>query len=758
MRKAASRCWMPVVLLFTVRIICGCAGFASRAQTPPPPVAPPGVPTPAPTPVPTPTVANSVTVNGIAGSPATPRPFTISRFFGKGEIPNYAKARVDGTPVASQCDVMTRWPDGSLQHALVSFWAAVPSSGSIKVDFVNDTAGNNSGFLVAADMLSQAYNFGGQMELTSGTTLGLDARALVTAGAFRYWLKGPICTQVILEDRGPALAYDLGWDSAKSFHPIFVATFYPGWSGVKVEFIGENAWTTKNQDLSYSLVLKTGNPLNSTPVYSKPTFTHAARTRWRKVFWSGTEPGAVNIDYNLPYMIQSRVLPNFDLSKKVPTSAISDDVAAFNASDKGEINGNALWQKDMPGTGGRPDIGLFPAWYVRYLYTFDPQLYQVMMGNAAASGSVPVHNRESAAGRFFDEAKTLDAFGRPLSLDARPLVSMLGLSGAADAINPIGPASSNGWAVDLAHEGSFAFVPYLITGDWYFLEEVYFFAANDLATSDPGVCEWCRNGPWGLLPSAIQTRGQAWGLRNVAHAALAAPDGTPEKAYFTQKLNNNIAIREGEQNITDGAFYDPSPTSKWTWGRNVVGGGRSNPLHFLNIGELLGETELIISGSPFASENCDSPWMYNYNHIVFGHIEELGFPINKLRQNLALNLLHMLKDPGFNPYLAGAYRVPVTMVSTRTYYQQWADVKQAYKTSFGTPPVNLQTIATWPENDAADMEHGYPRILKAAASFLPGINDGALKGQDAWDWVVASVGYQELEGVNPKWSILPRPR
>src|SRR2546425_4871875 len=42
---------------------------------------------------------------------------------------------------------------------------------------------------------------------------------------------------------------------------------------------------------------------------------------------------------------------------------------------------------------------------------------------------------------------------------------------------------------------------------------------------------------------------------NLAHAALAAPDGSPEKAYFQQKLNNNIAVREGKYNITDGAFY-----------------------------------------------------------------------------------------------------------------------------------------------------------------------------------------------------------
>src|SRR5690242_2526769 len=74
-------------------------------------------------------------------------PFTISRFFARGEIPHYARARLLGQSLETQCDVKTRWPDGSVQHALVSFVAKVQAGKPVPVDFVDQTAGNNSGGL-----------------------------------------------------------------------------------------------------------------------------------------------------------------------------------------------------------------------------------------------------------------------------------------------------------------------------------------------------------------------------------------------------------------------------------------------------------------------------------------------------------------------------------------------------------------------------------------------------------------------------------
>ena len=58
-----------------------------------------------------------------------------------------------------------------------------------------------------------------------------------------------------------------------------------------------------------------------------------------------------------------------------------------------------------------------------------------------------------------------------------------------------------------------------------------------------------------------------------------------------------------------------------------------------------------------------------------------------------------------------------------------------------------------------DVEHGYAQIVRAATSFLPGITDGSLSGQSAWNWMNSPTqGVSNQSGLNdnPKWAILPR--
>jgi len=700
-------------------------------------------------------VPNSVFLTGARAE--QDQPITLSRVFAQGDIPHYAQAVVDGVPVPTQCNVKTRWPDGSVQHALISFWFR-PTGRRIEVRFQDQAEGRDSGGLSADQMLSTDYDFGAVIELLNdGRTLRADARAMLAQGAFQYWLRGPICTQVIIEDRTPARQFDLGWDEHRSFHPIFVATFYPGWRGVRVELIGENAWTTALQDLSYRLQLYVGNPPRL--VYQKESLTHYARTRWRKVFWSGPEPVDVNVDYNLAYMVESRVVPNYDLSLRVPSSAVEQEYQAFLRSDQGEINGSAQWTRQFGTTGGRGDIGLFPRWYVRYLYTFDRRLREVMLGNAAASGHVPIHYREGDPGRPFLNTTGVTAFGRVLSVDARPTVWSWRLDWHAtapkDRITPVKPLSSqHGWGPDLAHQPDFAFVPYVITGDWYFLEELYFWAAYNVAASDPckdDRADYCRGAEWGIINSILQTRAVAWGLRTLGHAAFAAPDGSPEKQYFTQKLHNNIAVREGFLDIRDGRFYDPAPGSLWSWGRRVLGQNLDNPLRYMDLEDRHAAVTEFVSdpASPYAVSRVNSPWMMNFVHIVLGHLEELGFPVRRLRQEMAIHLLGQLLHPDYNPYLAGAYRIPVLRASDNKYFDNWQAVRFAY-------PESLRDIQRWPQNDETDVEHGYPHILRAAASFVATLQVGGYDGRQAWEWVEQHVNQQDRLRSNPKWAILPR--
>jgi len=653
--------------------------------------------------LPLPALDNSIAVTDLSGGTQSARPITVSRVFAQGEVPDFAQPFIGGVPPSIwQCDRKTTWSDGSLQHALISFTATVPASSAIVVEFRNNTNPCSTGNAAACDAasLSQsgmlAFNsgaWGASIEATaSGIAKSASARTMLAAGAWSYWLRGPAVTQVIVEDRTSARAYDFGWTctasctgnysaatwaddlTGRSIHPIFVLTFYPGWSGVKVEYIMENAWTTALQDQRYTLTLKSGNALATTE-FGPYAFTQYARTHLRKVFWDAAAPAAIKMDFNLPYMVYSKALPAYDTKLTVSTSALTAEHTTFLNSTNADsplactASGTRCgsYLKAFGTTGGAGDRGYLPRWFVRLLYTSDATLFSDMIAQGEMSGTVPIHYRESLSGRFFDEADLVPAIGRTVSIDARPTFRSSNLTSTsqntADKVTPLATLSSgHNWGPDLAHQASFAYVPYLLTGDWYFLEELYFWGANNLAWSNPSLNQsGARHASWGVV--ADQIRGEAWALRNIAHAAFFAPDGTPEKTYFTQKAAYNLAAIEGMYNIQDGAGYSPCSTnpfnpnietSQWCWGRNMRMRSRPDPLFLIGSGS--GEVENLDTN--FVRDG-NSPWMQAYNVVVWRHLAELGLGFGRLHDVMVGHFIQKVKHPQSNPFIVEEYRVPV---------------------------------------------------------------------------------------------------
>src|SRR2546422_356980 len=117
-------------------------------------------------------------------------------------------------------------------------------------------------------------------------------------------------------------------------------------------------------------------------------------------------------------------------------------------------------------------------------------MLEVLEGNAAASGHVPIHLRESDASKKFDDIGSVSAGGRVVSLDARP----------RDLPAPLVPLSqTHGWVADQAHQPDLVFIPYITQGDWYYLEELWFWSAYNLRAGAPGTCYYCRHDDWGYF-------------------------------------------------------------------------------------------------------------------------------------------------------------------------------------------------------------------------------------------------------------------
>jgi hypothetical protein len=663
-------------------------------------------------------VSDTVTVRN-PGAAQTNRPVSFPRYFVEGEIPTCAQAVQNGNALTTQCDVKTRWSDGSVQFAMISFVIpALDAEGSYTVTFQDQTC-STAGYLTKQQILNAdapwSANLGAQIVTANGDAVqSFDLRNMlndwdgVDGGAngldVRYWLKGPVVSQLIVENKSTR-AYDAGWQHQsvtvsgamptgavgssipitvsdgsrlqvgdilkieservqvsavagntatiargygvtgscstvtggvpgcpathtngaaayilrtaavdtvnRSLHPIFVVTVWNTWAVVKIQMILENDWTTALQAQTFDLSVATGNPLGA-PQWAHPALTQYARTRIERTFWVGAPFGNygladdIKIDLNLAYLAESRLVPNYDLTKHPHRSdVLAFDTNVWNAFSPAQkdVNGDDALNLGTTGESGpragsfpksmqqggqtqKDWIGILPAWAVRYLYTMsDPAVlpsdtFPMLFGNADASGYVPMHLREGRTGAtpYCAHSCTgadlaMGAYGWPVSVDARPTLRQheqsLGISGSgADGITPAGSVWTDNWIVDTAHQPAHAFSAYLLTGDWYWLEEMEFWAAqNSIAfAAGDGLTSRGHNG-WEAILITGSERMDAWPLRTMGQLALLIPDAqSAKKAYWNSKMANNIAAKEGKYSITDGHYYS---TAIWNWANNT---------------------------------------------------------------------------------------------------------------------------------------------------------------------------------------------
>jgi hypothetical protein len=685
-------------------------------------------------------VENNLTIFERAGVRTTNYPVQIGRPFVQGEIKNFPEVQIDGTPVPTQADVKTRWPDGSVRHAIVAF--LIPSlepRARLRITFRNQSNGNTDRKLSAEDMLSPRFDFDARIQATaSGATSTVSAREMLQAGKFAYWFAGPITTSVIVADHSQARRFDLGPEATRPLRPIFHATFWPSINKVFVRVIGELANTEAVGELWLDgLTLARGR--SAELFYKKGRFVLPMASRWSKTFWLGGEPPPIQIDHNLKYLAATGMVPNYDSTITVSEGSIANLYRSWQKAAK-DLTEAGNWQKAMGTGGGRPDIGPYPTWTVLWLYTGDPRMREMAFGNADLCASWPVHYREGDQRRSF--------FGRVVSVGDRPSLFLLNARSndtkPQDRVRIVSDPDSWKWNPDLSHQPDCATPQYLLTGDFWYLEEAWFWAAWSAAYSNGAAINTaCGRGPTGKeggIPGVrcLSIRGQAWAFRNRAQVAAISPDGTPEKAYFEKLTRDFIAISEGERGITKTALEN---TPEWRWGRSVVGLPAS-PLHFWEPGNGHFVQEPIDGTSARAAI---STWEQNFLVYALGRAKELGYPTDALLSWLSANIIGQLTDPGYDPHLIAAYRTASIGKDGKS-FDSWAQVRSAYKAGFDAK--------AWFRNQLINSDHGYGLIAITAAAMVASEAGGA----QAWDWIYKNgfVPARQTFSVNPKWAILPR--
>lgn len=172
----------------------------------------------------------------------------------------------------------------------------------------------------------------------------------------------------------------------------------------------------------------------------------------------------------------------------------------------------------MGATGERADIGLMTEHQARYIVTENADALANVRAQAEAAGTLPWHIRDERA-------------GAPVDLDRYATMSWYSDRSVAD---PHIALTDTGIRIDSAHQPALAYLPYLLTGDPYHLEDLQFAANFNRGTLPPR-----------YRLSIPQPRAFAWSLRTLAQAAKVTPEKVPSwllpARYFRSDLDRTRA-------------------------------------------------------------------------------------------------------------------------------------------------------------------------------------------------------------------------
>ena len=621
-------------------------------------------------------------------------PLTFGHSFKTGDVHQYVQVRYNGTLLNTQCDVKSTYITGSVRFAIVSVvLPSVVGNSTNTISLETSSTNSSSGYMDKSSILST--NIEDEIRLTnisgSGYSGSLTAdlnNQISLSSNLSYWLQGSISSEILVRQI-----------LNNSLESSWEVRYYPGTSfGPRISHSIENINADYRGIVNYDVDIQAGLPTLSSK-YSKSSIQHNENSRWRKVFWIGNEPPETELHYDLAYLISTGAVMSYDTSLVVPELTLSGAYSTWVSSDH-DIMGSGTLEKEFPTTGGREDIGVLPTWSARYLLTMDNRMKEIVISNGEMAAHCPIHYRESNAAKSF--------YRHPVSIDDRPTVFTTEEYASAygstndklpSAIGNVG-STYHGWTIDRAHQGSFAYLPYLITGERYFLDEMYYWASYNLSGcwDDP---TYGRNLSNGWIQD--QVRGEAWAFRNIVDAAAYGKDNDPEKEYLSTKINNNI--------------------SQWMSEKDRY------PLNYWGI-DAYASTENMTSIVQYVT----SPWMEDYMLLSLSHAKEQGFLTKQIIDWYNSYIIgRFTQGSSWTPYDGVAYRLP-TQLTDNSYPASWDSVY--------TMLVNHHSSLT-----GVDQELQF--IALAALSTVKNYTGG----QSAYNFLVENVTNKTLLNSDPTWAI-----
>lgn len=642
--------------------------------------------------VPQPKEADDVVGVILQGSSTTPKVVTFGQVFIPGQLPRgasiHARSRGRGLPV--QLDVKATNPDGSARMGVVTLVAPWPAEvmlvrGAPEIGPAVDLTSLAGRYELSVDMVVHGEAGDVPFHADAGALL---SRALAS-GKVSYWLRGPLATEARVET--PVMS---------SMRLVFdIRAYADGSTFTDVQFNNDIALQPVGGKLVYDVSIRSGGQ----QVFQQARVQHFQYQTWHKEIWSTGAP-AVNVVHDVAAMARAGAIHNYDLSTGVSARLIAEARQQMAAPGFFDVLGNAGVTKYMGMTGGRADIGPVTMWNTLWLMTQHPDAARFALAQSDAAGSVPWHFFDAPAGTYLsvDKHPNFWADGR-----GRTSSQTSGFPAGQDVDN-----KGSGWSPDGSHQPELNYVPYLMTGSRYRLDQLLAQGAASISAMWPVP----RRDAEGLVAQpANQVRGQAWDLRQIVEAAYIAPDNDPLKFYFRRMLSNNMAaLMEQTRTAAQGEAHG--------WIKGTYGNGHSGMAPWQQ--DFLASTIVLAAeqGTPGAAEVLT--WQTNFLAGRF-----------------------LAGDRGFPPYDGVTYNMYTFAETQDSPFQTWREIYAA------TAEHGMSGKGTdWPPTFAS--------YIQAAAGVLGGIVTVTRSSEalQAFDWLKKNDQSKAPKAgllSDPTWNIVP---
>lgn len=535
---------------------------------PPPPVTPPPPPAPPPAPAPAPVGVAAFVSNGsmrfalTSANAGSNLPFSLGFAFRPRDLPRGSSllGSVLGVPLSIQATIKNFWADGSAKFAVLAGRASLQAGAPLVVQLSAGAASTAGTALTTADLRA------------TGITSTIDGAALGAASwagsdwdrPFSEWVSGPGMSSWIYRKPIGSDAHLVAWLEVRLFAGGAVEVL--PW--IENGYLNVAGPTVKAAVFSFSLggVSKFSASVTLPHHTRTPLIGGAALS-----YWLGVDPGVVP-HHDKSYLQATELVPSYFAAAS--DASVNGQAAAstFAPLQQGDYKFGPDQLDLMPNSGYGEPIGLLPGWDSKLLTcsaAVHATAYAAVIRNGYSAGRYPIHYRDENT----NKPPAFSTHATRCLADYRNDGSGFKSQGGSPTgtYTPAITSTSGTKIWDTAHSPAIGFLPYLLTGLFYFMEEVQFAATTNFLGNDAAPI--LRDGAKGIHQPAYaawQVRSCAWGWRALAHALCVTPDAdTALRSEFQSSMQANIdfyhARYVAQPNNPLGFIFD------WDAGPNGVG-------------------------------------------------------------------------------------------------------------------------------------------------------------------------------------------